>query len=96
MASSSTLKQGTENRIADLTVISYDNLLRKDATEAALLYSACADWGFFYLDLGGNGTEVYRRTVDGLFRVAKEYFAKPLEEKLKDTKKDIDVFNICG
>ena len=99
MASSSTLspnEQGSEYGVADLTVISYDKILRKDAAEAALLFSACVDWGFFYLDLASNITEDYRQTVHSLFGVAKEYFAKPLEEKLKDTKKDIDAFNICG
>ena len=44
---------GSATQIADLTVIHYEKLLRNDAAEAALLLSACADWGFFYLDLGG-------------------------------------------
>ncbi len=88
---------GSDDKIADLTVISYEKLLRKDVTEAALLLSACAEWGFFYLDLGGGNGESYRQTVDKLFGVSKNYFAKPIEEKLKDTMdEDMEVFNICG
>ena len=88
---------GSATEIADLTVIHYEKLLRKDPAEAALLLSACADWGFFYLDLGGFSGEHYRKTVDDLFGVSKTYFAKPIEEKLKDTMdEEIEVFNICG
>ena len=83
--------------MADLTVISYEKLLRKDAAEAAHLLSACAEWGFFYLDLGGSKGARYRKTVGELFGVSKDYFAKPIEEKLKDTMdEEIEVFNICG
>lgn len=85
-----------EYEVANLTVIRYEKLLRKDATEAAVLHAACAEWGFFYLDLGGSETKDYRETVDALFGVAKEYFAKPLEEKLEDMSKEIEVYNICG
>lgn len=99
MSPSSTFNSGApdnEYQLADLTVISYEKLLSKDATEAARLHSACAEWGFFYLDIGGSKSEHYRETVDTLFGIGKEYFAKPLEEKLKDTRKEIDVYNICG
>lgn len=88
---------GSATQIADLTVIHYEKLLRNDAAEAALLLSACTDWGFFYLDLGGFSGERYRKTVDDLFGVSKTYFAKPIEEKLKDTRdEEIEIFNICG
>ena len=99
MASSTSVSgpPGSATQIADLTVIHYEKLLRNDAAEAALLLSACADWGFFYLDLGGLNGEGYRKTVDDLFGVSKTYFAKPIEEKLKDTMdEEIQVFNICG
>ena len=88
---------GSAHQIADLTVITYEKLLLKDPAEAALLLSACADRGFFYLDLGGFSGEGYRKTVGELFDVSKNYFAKPVEEKLKDTMdEEIEVFNICG
>ena len=88
---------GSATQVADLTVINYEKLLNKDAAEAARLLSACEDWGFFYLDLGGSSGEDYRKTVNDLFDVSKTYFAKPIEEKLKDTMdEEIQVFNICG
>lgn len=88
---------GSDNKVADLAVISYEKLLRKDFAEAALLLSACAERGFFYLDLGGSKGDGYRKTVGKLFGVSKEYFAKPVEEKLKDTMdEEMKVFNICG
>lgn len=87
---------GNEEGLADLTVVNYRKLLGKDAAQAALLHSACAEWGFFYLDLGDDTQENYRETVDALFGVAKDYFAKPLKEKLKDTREEISVFNVCG
>ena len=99
MASSTPISiiPGSENRIADLIVISYEKLLRKDSTEAALLLSACADSGFFYLDFGGSKGDNYRKTVDELFSVSQEYFVKPIEEKLKDMRdEEMEVFNICG
>ena len=95
-SSTSSLTPGNEDQLADLTVISYEKLLSKDASEAALFHSACAEWGFFYLDFGGGKPQHYRETVDTLFGIGKEYFARPLEEKLKDTRKEIDVYNICG
>jgi len=85
-----------EYQIADLAVISYEKLLRKNPAEMTSLLSACVNWGFFYLDLGGSNTENYLETMNALFGVSKEYFARPLEEKLKDTKQEVSVYNICG
>lgn len=56
-----------EYDLADLTVVNYKKLLDKDAAQAALLHSAYAEWGFFYLDLGGNTIEHYRGTVEALY-----------------------------
>ncbi|KAK3309422.1 2OG-Fe(II) oxygenase family oxidoreductase [Chaetomium strumarium] len=85
-----------EARVANIAVVSYEKLLAKDPAEVAKLYEACAHWGFFYLDLDGDQTKEYLDNVGALFGAAKEYFAKPLEEKLKDTRKEIPVYNICG
>jgi hypothetical protein len=87
----------SDDKIADLIVISYEKLLGKDEAEAARLLLACTEAGFFYLDLGGNETKGYLDMVTDLFEVSKDYFAKPLQEKLKDTNRDdITLFNICG
>jgi len=82
--------------ITDLLVVNYDNLQLKDATEAANMYLACIERGFFYLDLGDSRSNSMLQTVDELFKVTNEYFAKTLEEKSKDTRTETDVFNICG
>jgi isopenicillin N synthase-like dioxygenase len=82
--------------LADLSVISYEKLLRKDPTEASNLLSACVKWGFFYLDLSSLTAENYRNLVSSLNRVSQKYFSRPLEEKLKDSNEEWGVFNICG
>lgn len=87
---------GDEPKVANIAVINFERLLSKDAAEVSKLFTACADWGFFYLDLEGERTKEYLENVDSLFSAAKEYFGKPLEEKIKDTRKDIAVYNICG
>ncbi|KAI0418526.1 2OG-Fe(II) oxygenase family oxidoreductase [Xylaria grammica] len=87
---------GNKYKVADIALIKYDRLLQKDPEEVARLFSACADWGFFYLDLRGDGTKGYIQKVDDLFAASRAYFAQPLEEKLKDTSEDIDIYNICG
>jgi isopenicillin N synthase-like dioxygenase len=84
-----------DHAVTDLVIVNYDKLRLKDATETANLYSACAELGFFFLELGDR-TEGMLQTVDELFGVTKEYFAKSLEEKLKDTRTETDVFHICG
>lgn len=93
---SSTSNSETDYGVADIIAVKYRRLLQKDPSEAATLLSACIEWGFFYIDFGDSESEDYLQTVDGLFGTAKEYFAKPLEVKLRDTSKDIRVYNICG
>jgi isopenicillin N synthase-like dioxygenase len=81
--------------VTDLVIVNYDKLRLKDDTEIANLYSACTELGFFFLELGDR-TGGMLQTTDELFRVTKEYFAKSLEEKLKDTRSETEVFHICG
>lgn len=95
-ATSTPVASDKEPQVANIALIAYEKLLAKDPAEIAKLYEACAHWGFFYLDLDGNQTKEYLDNVGALFGAAKEYFAKPLEEKLKDTRKEIPVYNICG
>lgn len=82
--------------ITELTVINYESLISQDPAEADLMFSACASRGFFYLDLGGSQSLDYLDTVDKLFDVSKEYFSKPLTEKLKDMRDEMKIQNICG
>ena len=74
-------------------MLDYVKVHQLDTAEAARMYSTCAELGFFYLDLKDN-LKYWRDTVQLLLPVAKEYFAKPLDEKLKD--KGIFEVNTCG
>ena len=82
--------------IANLSVISYEKLLKGDAEEASNLLSACSEWGFFYLDLTSDVAESYRTNANTFREIAIQYFSKPLEDKLKDKNEDWGTFNICG
>ncbi|KAK7733977.1 hypothetical protein SLS53_007972 [Cytospora paraplurivora] len=65
-----------EYPVTDLVVVNYNKLQQKDAVEAANMYSACVEQGFFYLDLGDSKSDVILQTVNELFEVTKDY--KPL------------------
>lgn len=82
--------------VANLAVINHQKIRAGDVTEQNALFEACEKWGFFYLDLSQDEGVEYLNVVDKTLEVSKEYFAKPLEEKLKDTAKDMNTFNICG
>lgn len=87
---------GFDHTTTDLVVVDHHKLWQGDAIEAAKLYSACVDRGFFYLDLENGSSDSTLQNVDQLFQVTKEYFAMPLDQKMKDTRSEIDVFHICG
>jgi len=82
-----------EGTSSDQSVISYKKLLCQDAVEVSKLLKASSEWGAFYLDLRASGAEQYLAMVRGLNRVSREYFARPLAEKMKDTNQDL---NLCG
>jgi len=82
--------------IAHLSVINYKKLANNDPEESAKLFSACLEWGFFYLDLAFDETEAYRASVDRLKDFSIDYFSRPLEEKIRDTNDAWETFNICG
>ena len=85
-----------ELRVAKLVVVDYEKIRQRDEVESAKLYTACVDWGFFYLDLSSSPSQPFLKTVEKLFGVSNQYFSKSFAEKLKDTREDMDVFNICG
>ncbi|OAQ65331.1 2OG-Fe(II) oxygenase family oxidoreductase [Pochonia chlamydosporia 170] len=82
--------------VANIPLVKYEKLLTRDPVEMTRLFDACEQWGFFYLSLDTEQMTDYTFNVTALFGAAKEYFAQPLEEKLKDMSKDIQVYNICG
>jgi len=82
--------------LANLAVLNYEKLVKKDPVEASRLLFACANIGFFYLDLSSATAENYRNLVSALNRASQDYFSRPLEEKMKDMNNDWEVFNISG
>lgn len=85
-----------DSKVANLAVVNHQKIRAGDVTEQEVLFKACVKYGFFYLDLSHDEDVEYLEVVDRMFEVSKEYFARPLEEKLKDTAKDMNTFNICG
>ena len=86
----------TEPVLASLAVISHEKLVSDDDAETEKLLHACATWGFFYLDIGPDSAGSYQSATSDLFRFAKQYFAQPLEDKMKDMNKEWALFNVCG
>jgi isopenicillin N synthase-like dioxygenase len=82
--------------LANLAVLNYEKLVKKDPVEASRLLFACANIGFFYLDLSSATAENYRNLVSALNRASQDYFSRPLKEKMKDMNNDWEVFNISG
>ncbi|KAJ7590077.1 2OG-Fe-II oxygenase family oxidoreductase [Mycena floridula] len=71
--------------IAHLDTIDFVRLEAKDPAEVSKLLHSCQTQGFFYLALKGN--EKSARVVadkDNVLRVMEEYFAQPLDIKMKD------------
>ena len=67
---------------APLLALSLKKLLAKDEDEVGRLMEAAQDLGFFYLDLQDAGpTSAILDQVDGLFKISKEFYALPIEEK---------------
>lgn len=83
--------------VAELAVINYDNILKRNAEECLSLFEACRKWGFFYLDLSrAENSEEYFALSQDVLEFSKEYFARPLDKKMSDMKQDFATFNICG
>ena len=87
---------GKNYEMADLEVVSYQRLRGKDEIESAKLFNACTESGFFYLDLADPKDKPYCKTVEASFALSKEYFTRPLEEKLNDKREELSALNVCG
>ncbi|KAF1925834.1 Clavaminate synthase-like protein [Didymella exigua CBS 183.55] len=68
---------------APLLRISLVKLLAQDADEQERCWQACQELGFFYLDLGGDGSEDLLADADRLFSLMKSFYDMPVEEKVK-------------
>ncbi|KAJ5787327.1 hypothetical protein N7457_002317 [Penicillium paradoxum] len=76
--------------VAELEVINFERITAKDPVEMAKLLKAAESPGFFFFsfddDLSGKISE-YIRTC---YLNCNEYFAKPLDEKMKEFREDVD------
>ena len=68
--------------VAFLPSISLEKLQSNDSIESSRLFNACTGHGFFYLDL--TGSDEILQEWNQLLQFMSEYFAQPLETKLKD------------
>ncbi|KAH8725754.1 hypothetical protein GQ44DRAFT_726499 [Phaeosphaeriaceae sp. PMI808] len=82
-------------KIVDLAIIDYQQLLSGYQDKELTLYSTCTKWEFLYLSFENMEDLSYLSTVQKLFEVSENYFDKPLSEKVLDTLSDPALFNIC-
>jgi isopenicillin N synthase-like dioxygenase len=91
-ALSDTVKEMADRGIsvAQLSIISLAKLKNRDPAELAFLDKAASNTGFFYLDLRGDaeGKRVVAHLPD-VYALAENYFTKPEEIKMKDTRLDV-------
>src|ERR1700721_3031204 len=78
---------GKEVPAASLTTIDFCRLEVKEPSEISRLFQSCETHGFFYLDLQ-NSADVLKvlASQKEVLRVMTEYFAQPLEVKMKDVR----------
>lgn len=89
MMAQAELSENLENiHVAELPIISYDNLLSKNKAELGKLLESCKSLGFFYLDLTGSARSVLENT-QAAFEFMKTYFDQPLEDKFRDLRQSV-------
>ena len=69
--------------VAQLPSIHIGRLHEGDAEEAAKLFKAACENGFFYLDFRGSTFTTMLDAADGVFSLAKDLFNLTEEEKLR-------------
>jgi isopenicillin N synthase-like dioxygenase len=82
--------------MATLKTISFEKLLCSDHDELVSLLSACADDGFFWLDLSREETKHHWRQAEEIFIVMKEFFDQPLEKKLEFDSRKLGLEGLNG
>ncbi|KAJ5549173.1 hypothetical protein N7513_006407 [Penicillium frequentans] len=89
MMAQAKLSENLENiHVAELPIISYENLLSKDKAELGKLLESCKSLGFFYLDLTGSARSVLENT-QAAFEFMKTYFDQSLEDKSRDLRQSV-------
>lgn len=69
--------------VAELEVIRLERVLAKDQLEMAKLLKAAESQGFFYVTFNDDLSEKISSHIQSCYLSSQEYFAKPLEEKMK-------------
>jgi isopenicillin N synthase-like dioxygenase len=73
--------------IAALETIDFSLLAVKDVDEIDKLLKSCESDGFFYLNLEKGPAHQILVDLQAILRVMEEYFAQPLETKMKDDRR---------
>ncbi|KAF9889282.1 hypothetical protein FE257_007390 [Aspergillus nanangensis] len=76
--------------VANLEVIQLESLIAKDPVETAKLLKAAESQGFFYVAFNDDLSEKISGYLQTCYRNSHEYFSKPLDEKMKTFREDVD------
>lgn len=72
--------------IASLETVDFSLLYDRNPTELSKLLALCVKDGFFYLNLQDPRINQILSNKDSVVRMMEEFFALPLDEKLKDVR----------
>lgn len=75
--------------VAELEEIRLESVIAKDQLEMAKVLKAAESQGFFYVTFNDDLSEKVSRALQTSYRTSHEYFAKPLEEKMKAFQEDV-------
>ncbi|KAF4767935.1 hypothetical protein N7455_000254 [Penicillium solitum] len=75
--------------VAELDEIRLENVIAKDELEMAKLLKAAESQGFFYVTFNDDLSEKISRYLQTSYQTSHEYFARPLEEKMKEFREDM-------
>lgn len=75
--------------VAELEEIRLERVIAKDQLEMAKLLKAAESQGFFYLTFNDDLSEKIARYIQNSYQCSHEYFAKPLEEKMKEFREGV-------
>lgn len=75
---------GPDYPTIDLETVSLKKLLDHDEAEEQRVFEICCNKGFFYLHLADcEQGEAIEREANQICRIGEQFFAQPLDEKLK-------------
>lgn len=83
------LVRGQSLDVADLEKIKLESLIAKDKVEMARLMKAAESHGFFYVSFDKDLSDKISSHLQTSYQNSHEYFAKPVDEKMKDFRDDL-------